>query len=387
MSHQEYLQQEDFALSLSPAGSIPREAGALEEETGRLAGGTRDAESLFAAELAETETLSREDEIHLTRQIVRVRRRIRAILRKARKLSHAALADAGRGAMMPEEDFRERETVAILGYAKEALRESRSASVTGLRRPELRAFIADLATAVAEYRGLRDQMIRANVRLVSLLARRYHHPTLTFLDLFQEGTIGLFRAVEKYEPGRNVKFSTYAAWWIWQQLGRASDIQGGLIRVPVHWGQFRRRIDREHHQHVADGKRHRRETLAAEHGLDRSRFEEMTQAFHFVSADTGAAGEDERSLESVLASDAPQPEERAAQRTLRQRLDLVLRQLPPREGLILRQRFGFDEETQTLEEIGARLGVSRERVRQLESRALKQLQELCRSQGLQDYLH
>src|SRR5262245_66254584 len=92
-------------------------------------------------------------------------------------------------------------------------------------------------------------MDRANVRLVALLARRYRHPTLTFLDLFQEGTLGLLRAVEKYEPERQVKLSTYASWWIWQQLGRTADTQGSLIRTRVDWKQLRRRIGRHKDVH------------------------------------------------------------------------------------------------------------------------------------------
>jgi len=99
-------------------------------------------------------------------------------------------------------------------------------------RRELRNFVRELSAGLAEYRVVRDQMVQANIRLVMVLARRHHHPSLSFLDLVQEGMLGLIRAVEKYEPGRNVKFSTYAVYWIWQQMARAADTLGELIRYP-----------------------------------------------------------------------------------------------------------------------------------------------------------
>jgi RNA polymerase sigma factor (sigma-70 family) len=363
-------------------------ATSTEDESAESATAELDAERLFTASLAATTLLTRPDEEALARKISRARKRIRAQLRRARRLTRAALADGGRGVVTPEEDFRERETVLVLDYARRALREPRAARATRLARPQLRKFCSELSAALAEYRVLRDEMVRANVRLVSMLARRYHHPTLTFLDLFQEGTLGLFRAVEKYEPERNVKFSTYAAWWIWQQLGRAADTQGQLIRTPVHWSQFRRRLDR--HARGLAGENEgpvSRADLAASQGLDRERFETMAQAFHFVSTDAPVSDEDDRPLEAILPSDAIEPDAHVEQTTLRRALEQALSHLPAREGSILRQRFGLDDDDAlTLDEIGAQFGVSRERVRQLESRALKQLKEVCSSQGLQDYL-
>jgi RNA polymerase primary sigma factor len=306
---------------------------------------------------------------------------VRSILRRARRLARAALADAGRGVVLPERDFREREAVAILQFAEEALRTPAGVRATGMNKRALRAFIAELQSALEEYRAERDRMVRANVRLVAMLARRYRHPTLTFLDLFQEGTLGLLRAVEKYEPERQVKFSTYASWWIWQQLGRTADTQGSLIRTPVHWNQLRRRIGRSQDEGEAS------EALRAGEGTDPSRLEAMTQGFRFVSTDT-PSDDDERPLESILAGNEASPEAQVLQTSLGKHLESALEALPPREGFIVRHRFGLgNEDSQTLEEISAHLGVSRERVRHLENRALAKLREVCGARGLQEYLH
>jgi RNA polymerase primary sigma factor len=342
-----------------------------------------DAESLFSAEIAGEGLLTRADEEALAKQIVRARKRVRAILRRSRRLAHAALADAGRGVVLPEQDFREREAIAILQYAQMALSSAAAVRAIGMNRRVLKAYVAELEVALEEYREVRDRMVRANVRLVAMLARRYHHPTLTFLDLFQEGTLGLLRAVEKYEPARQVKFSTYASWWIWQQLGRTADTQGALIRTPVHWNQLRRRIGRSQ-----DGGEDNDSTMRGlDEGVDPSRLEAMTQGFRFVSTDT-PADDDERPLESILAGPEASPETQALHNSLGKHLESALEQLPAREGFIVRQRFGLgNADSQTLEEISLHLGVSRERVRQLENRALAKLREVCGERGLREYLN
>lgn len=344
-----------------------------------------DAEAILAAALADTRLLTPQEERELGRRIVRSRRRVRGVLRRHPRLNRHVLAGAGRGVVHPEHDFREREAVAILDHARRLLDDSRGRRSLHLQLPVLRRFCTDLAAALADYRVVRDQMIRANVRLVSVLARRYRHPTLTYLDLFQEGAVGLFRAVEKYDPARAVKFSTYATWWIWQQLGRAADTQGALIRTPVHWNQFRRRHARSGDavRPGADGA----EGSDAFDSLDRERFEQMAYGFRFVSTDAPLSENDDRPLESLLSDDSAQPDRQATAAALRTHLDRAIDTLPPREQRILRQRFGFDADALTLDEIGQQLGVSRERVRQLESRALAHLKAICAQKGLQDYLN
>jgi RNA polymerase sigma factor (sigma-70 family) len=360
-----------------------------EAETDETATGGLDAEALFSAALAQTGVLTREEELVLARQIVAARTRVHRLLKRARRVTAAALAAQRRGIVLPEQDFREREAVMILDFARAAARMRRVPKELQMDRPTLKAFVAGLARALEEYRELRDQMVRSNVRLVTVIARRYRHPTLSFLDLFQEGTIGLIRAVEKYDPERNIRFSTYATWWIWQQLGRAADTQGALIRTPVHWNQLRRRVRRDAQSlaHDNDGEVEREE-LAEISGLRPEVFAARSQEFQFVSTDSPLGDDDDRALESILPGTEPAPEDLACQTGLRRGLEKALGRLPEREQIILKRRFGLgDDEAETLEEIGERLGVSRERIRQLESRALKQLQEVCRAEGLQDYLN
>jgi RNA polymerase sigma factor (sigma-70 family) len=351
--------------------------------------GFKDAEALFSADLATTKVLTRPEEEVLARRIARARSRVRRILRGARRLSQAALADGGRGVIAPEDDFREREALTILNYARTALRHAQTARTTGLSRRRLRELTNELTEALDDYRIGRDEMLRANLRLVNVFARRYHHASLSNLDLFQEGTIGLLRAIEKYDPERNIKFSTYATWWIWQQLSRAADTYGSLIRMPVHWNQFRRRLNRDAQEMSAENEGPvSRTQLANAQGMERERFETMAQTFQFVSSDAPLSDDDDRTLESTLAAEGAEPQEQAERTSLRGLLQDALEQLPSRERVILRQRFGLDDdETETLEELGTQFGVSRERIRQLESRGLKKLREICAIQGLEDYLH
>jgi RNA polymerase primary sigma factor len=347
------------------------------------------AERLFAMDLVKTTLLSREEETALATRIVRARKRVRSVLRKMPRLTRIALEGSGRRVLAPAYGFREREAVVILNYAQRVLEDRRKLRQLQLRVRDVRAFVAALSVALDEYRAGRDEMVNANVRLVRVLARRYRHPDLTFLDLFQEGTLGLLRAIEKYEPARKVKFSTYASWWIWQQLGRSGDTYGPLVRTPVHWHQFRRRVSRNAQELASEGEAPAsRADLAAKEGIDYARFETMSQAFQFVSTDAPLGDDDERPLHSTLPdSSTPSPEEGAEHAALGTQLELAIDGLPERERFILRQRFGLaTDEERTLEEIGTVLGVSRERVRQLESRALKQLKELGREYGLEEFL-
>jgi len=389
MSEAEFATNEAFSEDEIQVAELTENPDLEIPESGNLRAGAMDAETLFSASLAKSVLLSRDEELALTREIAAVRSRVRRILRQGRRLTRAALADAGRGVVRPEDSFRERETMAILAYARDHLSDPRPTRATGLQRRQLRAFVTALSAALTEYRTLRDRMVRANVRLVSAIARQYHHPTLTFLDLVQEGTLGILRAIEKYEPDRMVKFSTYAAWWIWQQIARTADTQGALIRTPVHWNQLRRQVSRAKGTLAAEQEwATTDEQVASARGLDPARLATMTQAYHFVSLDAPIAEDDERPLETVIADEELEPQEQLLQADLRTRLAAAITRLPPREAAIVRQRFGIDvDQSQTLGEIGEQFGVSRERIRQLESRALKQLREVCTAEGLQEYLH
>lgn len=386
----EELSGEELAMEEAEEFFTPEtedaKAGADDAEEVEFAGvAGLDAETLFSSDVKQTTVLARPEEEELARGIVKARKRVHRVLRGARKLSRVALADFGRGVVLPEQDFREREAVAILSFAEGQLRAPRSPkqkAMLGMGRRELRQFAQELSAALDDYRVVRDAMVEANIRLVMVLARRHRHPSLTFLDLVQEGVIGLVRAVEKYEPGRNVKFSTYAVYWIWQQMARTADTLGELIRTPVHWNQMRRRMNRSIHPGEEGG------TASEQPPIDRAKLDAMTQSFRFVSTDAPVGEDDDRPLESLIADDGVQPERQVFQVDLRERLDEMVARLPAREAEIVRRRFGLgDDETETLEEVGTRLGVSRERIRQLENRALKQLRELCATEGLHEYLH
>jgi RNA polymerase primary sigma factor len=344
--------------------------------------------SQFFQNVGSTRLLSREEELAITRQLVRARARIRRLLRRFPRLLSAALPMHGRSVVHPSDDFRERETVIVLDFARQLLRSRRRADVRFGTRMHLREFVTALESELKEYRKLRDRMIAANLRLVISFAKRYRRTGVSFLDMVQEGTLGLIRAVEKYDPVKEVKFGTYAVWWIWQQIGRAGDMHGGLIRTPVHWNQLRRKVGRETQrlQTENDGEVNR-ETLAEASGVDADRFDTMTQNFQCVSLDSPLGGEDDRTLEDLLVSENGDPEREAAAGDLSAQLELALAQLPQREADILRLRFGTaGSQPLTLEEVGGRHGVSRERIRQLEARALKQLLPICEGKGLRVYV-
>jgi RNA polymerase primary sigma factor len=281
----------------------------------------------------------------------------------------------------PDDDFREREALIVLTHARGALLAMRR---NQRGRKTLTAFVAVLAREVALYRRLRDRMMTANVRLVMTLARRYHHPTLSYLDLVQEGVLGLMRAVEKYEPCRGIKFSTYAVWWIWQQISRAADCQGAMIRTPVHWNQLRRKLGRTAGPTECDP-----DMIAEVHGLSPDRLAVMSQSFQCLSLAAPMGDEDDRTLGDLLAADsADEPEGAMLEADLEARLVGAVAELPEREALILKLRFGLSgARAYTLEEIGRRFGVSRERIRQLEARALKRMRDICDERGLTEFLN
>jgi RNA polymerase primary sigma factor len=335
----------------------------------------------FFADVARVGLLSRQEEEELAFGIASRRERIRKLLQGRRRLVSEALSDLGRGLVHPDEDFREREAIAVLGHARKRLGTMRS----GERgRKTLGEFVLRLSRELGVYRGLRDEMMTANIRLVMALARRYRHPTLSYLDLVQEGVLGLMRAVEKYEPSRGIKFGTYAVWWVWQQISRAADCQGAMIRTPVHWNQLRRKLGR-----AIPGENGDSDALAELHGVSPDRLATMSQQFQCLSLAAPLGEEDDRTLGDMLTADsADDPEGAMMEADLGEQLAEAVEELPEREAQILRLRFGLSApRTYTLEEIGQLFGVSRERIRQLEARALKRMREICAARGLAELLN
>ncbi len=250
-------------------------------------------------------------------------------------------------------------------------------------RKRLEAIIADGEEA-------RQRLIKANTRLVISVAKRYIGQGVPFLDLIQEGNLGLMKAVEKFDYTRGYKFSTYATWWIRQAVSRAVADQGRTIRLPVHVGDKLRQLHRTAQMleqklgHPATP-----EEIAEELGLPPERVRRYLRvARRPLSLEQPVGEEEESNLGQFIEDeDVEAPPEAAEQTLLREKMEELLDTLHPREARILRLRFGFyDGHTYTLEEVGRKFGLTRERIRQIEAQALARLRHPSRSRQLRDFL-
>jgi len=247
-----------------------------------------------------------------------------------------------------------------------------------------------LEQSIEGARLAREHLIEANTRLVVSVAKKHVGRGVPFLDLIQEGNLGLMKAVEKFDYTRGYRFSTYAYWWIRQTVTRAVADQGRTIRLPVHVNDQIRRLYRTAHRLGQEyGRRPTPEEIAQEMGLGPRKVRWILKVSRYPLSLERPVGEEEDSeLGSLIEDDSiPPPDRSAYQHLLRDKVEEVLSTLTPREARILRLRFGLqDGRSYTLEEVGQKFGLTGERIRQLESRALRRLRHPRRSRQLRDYL-
>ncbi|HRN50214.1 MAG TPA: sigma-70 family RNA polymerase sigma factor [Anaerolineales bacterium] len=249
---------------------------------------------------------------------------------------------------------------------------------------------AALEAVVEDGRQARDHLIRANTRLVVSIAKKYMSRGVPFLDLIQEGNLGLMKAVSKFDHRRGFRFSTYATWWIRQTITRAIADQGRTIRVPVHMIDRIRLLYKTAHQlEQKNGQPPSLDELAKEMKEDVGKIDWMLRVSWLPLSLESPVGDEEDSELGMFVEDenSPSPSQTAYKNMMEQKVHEVLGTLSPREARILRLRFGLENgRYYTLEEVGEKFGLTRERIRQIEGKALRRLRHPLRARQLRDYV-
>ena len=291
-----------------------------------------------------------------------------------------------------EEEIELAKNMEAGAVAKEkiAILKSREENATEEELAEIKEEIKNLQKDLDAGDEAKKRLAEANLRLVVSIAKRYVGRGMLFLDLIQEGNLGLIKAVEKFDYRKGYKFSTYATWWIRQAITRAIADQARTIRIPVHMVETINKLIRVSRQLLQElGREPTPEEIAAELDMPVERVREILKISQEpVSLETPIGEEEDSHLGDFIQDDnVPVPAEAAAQTLLKEQLDEVLDTLTEREQKVLRLRFGMDDgRARTLEEVGKEFDVTRERIRQIEAKALRKLRHPSRSRKLRDYL-